>query len=162
MVLSQSVGRSAGAVHIATIRAVLRVVMVAMVALLVSCATTAPPSGEVPPVKPVEKPAEPIIVTPPPVKYETPPRAATHSASAAWQPLLSKAEQAVDRGDYEQALALLERAQRIDPDSAEVYLGIAQTQLAKGDAAQARAAAERGLMYCSSTTVCDALRALAR
>jgi Tfp pilus assembly protein PilF len=136
--------------------------MVAMIALLAACATTAPPSGEAPPVKPVEQPAQPTIVTPPPVKYETPPRPATHSASAAWQPLLAKAQQAVERGDYEQALALLERAQRIDPDSAEVYLGMAETHLAKGDAAQARASAERGLMYCSSDAVCNALRALTR
>jgi len=142
-------------------RTVGRGAVVVMIALLASCAT-APPGGEAPPVKPVEKPAEPIIVTPPPVKYETPPRAATHSASAAWQPLLAKAEQAVERGDYEQALALLERAQRIDPDSAEVYLGMAETHLAKGDAAQARATAERGLMYCSSAAICDALRALTR
>lgn len=140
---------------------VCRALVVVMIALLAACAT-APPGGEAPPVKPVEKPAQPVIVTPPPVKYETPPRAATHSASAAWQPLLAKAEQAVERGDYEQALALLERAQRIDPDSAEIYLGIAQTHLAKGDAAQARATAERGLMYCSSAAVCDALRALTR
>jgi tetratricopeptide (TPR) repeat protein len=143
------------------VHAVHRGVVVVMIALLAACAT-APPGGEVPPVKPVEKPAEPVIVTPPPVEYETPPRAATHSASAAWQPLLAKAEQAVERGDYEQALALLERAQRIDPDSAEVYLGIARTHLAKGDTAQARATAERGLMYCSSAAVCDTLRALTR
>jgi tetratricopeptide (TPR) repeat protein len=146
MVLSHTVGRGA---------------VVLLIALLAACAT-APPSGEAPPVKPVEKPAEPAIVTPPPVKYETPPRAATHSASAAWQPLLAKAGEAADRGDYEQALALLERAQRIDPDSAEVYLGMAKTHLAKGDTAQARTTAERGLLYCSSTSVCDALRAFTR
>lgn len=142
-------------------RTVGRGAVVAMIALVAACAT-APPGGEAPPVKPVEKPAEPTVVAPPPVKYETPPRPATHSASAAWQPLLAKAEQAVERGDYEQALALLERAQRIDPDSAEVYLGMAETHLAKGDPAQARASAERGLMYCSSTSVCDALRAFTR
>lgn len=143
-------------------RTVGRGASVVLIALLAACATTAPPGGEAPPVKPVEKPAEPVIVTPPPVKYETPPRAATHSASAAWQPLLDKAEQAVERGDYEQALALLERAQRIDPDSAEVYLGMAEAHLAKGDTAQARVTAERGLLYCSSAAVCDALRAFTR
>jgi Flp pilus assembly protein TadD len=72
--------------------------------------------------------------------------------------LLAKAEQATGRGDYEEALALLERAQRIDPDSAEVYLGLARTHAARGDAAQARATAERGLLYCSSASQCEALR----
>ena len=140
-------------------QAVLRGIAVAVITLLAACSTTTPPEREP---APIEKPREAIIVAPPPAVYETPPRAATHSASAAWRPLLAKAEQAADRGDYEQALALLERAQRIDPDSAEVYLGLAQTHQAKGDNAQARVTAERGLLYCSSDAVCDALRAFVR
>lgn len=134
---------------------VLRAAVTAMLVLMAACSTYTPPGGE--PV-PVEKPPERAVVKPPPSVHETPPRAATHSASAAWQPLLAKAEVAADRGDYEQALALLERAQRIDPDSAEVYLGFAQTHQAKGDTAQARVTAERGLLYCSSHAVCNALR----
>jgi Tfp pilus assembly protein PilF len=59
-------------------------------------------------------------------------------------------------------LALLERALRIDPDSAEVYLEMAKTHHAGGDRAQARATAERGLLYCSGSTQCDALRAYTR
>jgi tetratricopeptide (TPR) repeat protein len=137
-----------------------RVAVLLKVALLAACSTTTQPGGQP---APVVKPQEPVIVAPPPATvYETPPRPATHSASAAWQPLLAKAELASERGDYEQALALLERAQRIDPDSAEVYLGIARTQLAKGDIGQARAMAERGLLYCSSDSVCSALRAFTR
>ena len=84
------------------------------------------------------------------------------SASAAYQPLLDKARVASDRGDYEQALALLERAQRIDPDSADIYLAMAGTHQAKGDAAQASATAERGLLYCSGSAQCSALRAYTR
>ena len=140
-------------------QSIVRGFLVAAIVLLAACTTYTPPGGK-PPV--VEKPPEPIIVAPPPTQYETPPRAPTHSASAAWLPLLSKAEQATDRGDFEQALALLERAQRIDPDSAEVYLGIARTHRAKGDITQAKVTAERGLLYCSSDAVCNALRALAR
>jgi tetratricopeptide (TPR) repeat protein len=138
-------------------QSVLRGAVVTMFLLLVACATSTPPVEKP---SPVVTPQKPIIVAPPPTVYETPPRAATHSASAAWQPLLAKAELAADRGDYEQAMALLERAQRIDPDSAEVYLGIARTHLAKGDTAQARVTAERGLLYCSSDSVCNALRTL--
>tara|TARA_B110000503_G_scaffold63672_2_gene100434 strand:- start:22202 stop:22636 length:435 start_codon:yes stop_codon:yes gene_type:complete len=138
-------------------QSVLRGAVVAMVLLLAACATSTPPVEKP---SPVVTPQKPIIVAPPPNVYETPPRAATHSASAAWQPLLAKAELATDRGDYEQAMALLERAQRIDPDSAEVYLGIARTHLAKGDTAQARVTAERGLLYCSTDSVCNALRTL--
>ena len=139
---------------------ILRISVIVLLAMSAACSTYTQPGGES---TPVEKPPVPTVIKPtPPSVYETPPRAATHSASAAWEPLLAKAEQATKRGDYEQALALLERAQRIDPDSAEVYLGIAETHRAKGDAAQARAVAERGLLYCSSAAICNALRAFTR
>jgi Tfp pilus assembly protein PilF len=138
----------------------LRAVAVGVVVSLAACATSTPPPSE-----PAPAPKPPAtIVRPPPVQKPapTPPRPATPSASAAWRPLVEKAEQAADRGDYEQALALLERAQRIDPDSSEVYLAMARTHAAKGDAAQARATAERGLLYCATEAECNALRAFTR
>lgn len=76
--------------------------------------------------------------------------------------LVARAGRAREAGDFEQALALLERAQRIDPDSADIYLALAQTHRARGDLAQARATAERGLLYCSARSQCDALRAYTR
>lgn len=82
--------------------------------------------------------------------------------SNAYGGLLAKASEASARGDYEQALALLERAQRIDPDSAEIYLALAQTYQAKGDRALASSTAERGLLYCQGSAECNALRAYTR
>ena len=55
--------------------------------------------------------------------------------------------------------ALLERAQRIDPGSADIYLALAETHQARGDLSQARATAERGLLYCNGASQCGALRA---
>ncbi|TXS88995.1 tetratricopeptide repeat protein [Parahaliea maris] len=104
------------------------------------------------PSEPPSRPAEPTVQ----------PQAPEPNASNAYGPLLARAEQASRAGDYEQALALLERAQRIDPDSAEVYLALAQTYAAKGDASQARATAERGLLYCRGGSECAQLRELAR
>jgi Tfp pilus assembly protein PilF len=75
---------------------------------------------------------------------------------------VQKAGQATARGDYEQALALLERAQRIDPESSEIYLQMARTHRARGDMAQARATAERGMLFCSGSAQCEALRAFTR
>jgi tetratricopeptide (TPR) repeat protein len=75
---------------------------------------------------------------------------------------VDRAAQATARGDYERALALLERAQRIDPESAEIYLQLARTHQARGNAAQARAMAERGMLFCRGPTECDALRAYLR
>jgi Tfp pilus assembly protein PilF len=129
---------------------ILHFIRLAVLALaLTACASQRP--GEPAPA-PVEKAPDYTVVRPPP---ETTP-------AAAYQPLLDKASQARERGDYEQALALLERAQRIDADSAEIYLAMARTHSERGDAGQARAVAERGLLYCRSSKQCDSLRAYAR
>jgi tetratricopeptide (TPR) repeat protein len=105
----------------------------------------------------------PATAAPPPVTAPQPPaRPPRPSTASAWRPLVQKADQAAARGDYEQALALLERALRIDPESGEIYLHLARTQRSRGDEAQARAAAERGMLYCSDRAQCDALRALTR
>jgi len=138
----------------------LRGVVLTGLAVLAACTTYTPPA-QTP--APVVTPPAPEVVTPPRAPQPPPPaRPASPSASAAWQPLLAKAEQATQRGDYEQALALLERAQRIDPDSGEVYLSMAKTHQAKGDAVQARIMAERGLLYCTTEALCNALRAFTR
>jgi tetratricopeptide (TPR) repeat protein len=109
----------------------------------------------------VKQPPQPTAA--PPVPTPQPPaRPPQPSTSGAWQPLVDKAAQASARGDYEQALALLERAQRIDPESGEIYLQMARTHRAKGDAAQARATAERGMLFCNGSAQCNALRALTR
>ena len=140
----------------------LRGAAVGLVILLAACATYAPPASAPAPVEQSQPQPKPRVVTPPAKVPQAPPRPATPSASAALQPLLAKAAQATERGDYEQALTLLERAQRIDPDSAEVYLGMAQTHKARGDLAQTRATAERGLLYCATDAQCSALRAYTR
>jgi tetratricopeptide (TPR) repeat protein len=110
----------------------------------------------------------PVVTAPktspaPPVTQPQPPRQPPQpSTSGAWQPLLKKAQQSAARGDYEQALALLERAQRIEPAAGAIYLEQAQVHKARGDMAQARSTAERGLLYCNSAEQCDALRGLSR
>jgi len=141
-------------------RVFLRSTAIIALALVTGCSGLTK-RGEPAPVE--DRTQRPAVVpsTPEPVTPE-PHRPASPSASAAWQPLLAKAEQAVSRGDFEEALALLERAQRIDPDSAEVYLQMARTHAARGDNAQARAMAERGLLYCTSTSQCEALRRFTR
>ena len=73
--------------------------------------------------------------------------------------LLASAQQALARGNSSQAIALLERAQRIDPGNGQLYLELAKAHLEAGNVAQARATAERGLLYCRQGE-CAALRAL--
>lgn len=107
-----------------------------------------------PPAKPASQPPAPIPDAP-----KAPPR--DPNASNAYGGLVAKAQEARARGDYEQALALLERAQRIDPDSGEIYLELARTYADKGDTTLARSTAERGMLYCRGTE-CEALRAYTR
>jgi len=90
------------------------------------------------------------------------PGAAQPDAVHAYGGLLGKARAASAQGDYDGAIALLERAQRIDPDSAELYLELARTYIAQGRTDQARATASRGTLYCRSAAECAALRDLAR
>ena len=111
-----------------------------------------------------QEPAPPPPTTsapPPPVPEQPAPPARDPNATNAYGGLVDKAADARSRGDYEQALALLERAQRIDPDSGEIYLELARTYAAKGDDASARATAERGLLYCRDDE-CAQLKAFIR
>ncbi len=130
---------------------------VALALVMSGCSVLQP---EAPP--PAPPPQPPAPVTPPPTVPQAPSRPAEPSTAAAWKPLLARADQAARSGDYDQALALLERAQRIAPRSGEIYLQLARTHQARGDRDQAQAAAERGLLYCSGSAQCDALRALTR
>ncbi|MEH6591084.1 MAG: tetratricopeptide repeat protein [Halioglobus sp.] len=143
--------------HIST---AVKAVAVSGLLLLGGCSIYSTPGDE--PV-PVESKPEYTTVTPPQTPAQSAPApASSPQSTSAYQGLLGKAEQASAVGDYEQALALLERAQRIDPDSAEIYLSLAKTHQAKGDNTQASATAERGLLYCSDRTQCDALRSFVR
>jgi tetratricopeptide (TPR) repeat protein len=131
-------------------------------ASLAGCSVYSTPGGKP---APVETRPGTAVVTPEPVPPPARPmpevtQPPEPNASDAYGPLLARADRASAGGDYEQALALLERAQRIDPDSAEVYLALARTYAAKGDVAKARATAERGLLYCRSDAECARLRAL--
>ena len=136
-----------------------KVIGICAVLMLGGCSTTAPPGGGS---VPVEKAPEYAPVTPPSTAPKSSSTPAEPSTSSAYRGLLSKADEASSRGDYEQALALLERAQRIDPDSGEIYLNLAKTYTAKGDDVLAAATAERGLLYCRGSVQCDALRAYMR
>lgn len=139
--------------------AIRRIVPLALIVLIAACSSPGTREEGSAPVDSAPGHTQPR----PPATPAQPGGASTQpNASAAYQPLLDRARRASDSGDYDGALALLERAQRIDPDSAEIYLDLARTHSAHGDPAQARAVAERGLLYCSGRSQCDALRAFTR
>lgn len=71
--------------------------------------------------------------------------------------LLSEARRYRDAGDLASSFARLERALRMAPQRAEVYLELARNHSAAGNAARASASAERGLLYCDGAS-CRALQ----
>ncbi|MFK7830513.1 MAG: tetratricopeptide repeat protein [Congregibacter sp.] len=71
--------------------------------------------------------------------------------------LLVQARRYRDSGDFDRSFARLDRALRIAPQRADVYLELARSYLAAGKPERAAASAERGLLYCEGGT-CRALR----
>jgi hypothetical protein len=74
--------------------------------------------------------------------------------------LLLEARRARADGALDRAQAALQRAQRIDPANAAVYLELAELYSQRGQHGESRSVAERGLLYCTGRE-CDTLRKLA-
>lgn len=132
---------------------------------LTGCTIYTLPGSERAPIETRPAPGETLPDAPEPVPQPAPvplPPAPDPGVTSAAAGLLDKARAASARGDYEQALALLERAQRIDPNSGEVYLQLARVYAAQGQVDKARDTASRGTLYCRDERECAALRALTR
>lgn len=89
----------------------------------------------------------------------TAPRPGLPDAGDAVDGLLAAARKLRAAGDLAACFARLERALRIAPQRAEVYLELARTHLAAGTPERAAGAAQRGLAFCQGR-VCRELRAL--
>jgi tetratricopeptide (TPR) repeat protein len=126
----------------------------ALATVLAACAGSPPREAPAPVVTPSGESSRP---TPAP---EPAPRA-VEPATDAVTGLLAQARAAREAGETERALALLERAQRLDPARGALYLELARTHAAAGNAAQAQAFAERGLLYCQGSE-CSALARFTR
>jgi tetratricopeptide (TPR) repeat protein len=124
--------------------------------LLAGCGTIGQSPGTGP--APIEGPGSTEVTEPETAVQPVPPEAPPEPVTSAVRNLMDRAESATGNGDFEQAIALLERAQRIDADSGEIYLALAKTYMAKGDVGMASAAAERGMLYCRGSLQCGALR----
>jgi tetratricopeptide (TPR) repeat protein len=109
-------------------------------------------SGRTPPAAPSERSASETPAPDAPVREEP-------AAMPAHEALAAEARAARAAGDHGRAIALLERAQRIEPGNGALYLELARSHRAAGNDAQARATAERGLLYCRGSD-CRALQGL--
>jgi hypothetical protein len=136
--------------------------LAALCALLAGCVTESqPPPRNVPPPSPpvVNRPAipPPSSQTRPYPTYPQPTPAPSPGPSEA-QPapkpqssvtlaLQDEAVRASTAGDYSKATQILERAIRIEPDRAELWLELARVHLKEGDAAQAEQFARKALLF---------------
>ena len=82
------------------------------------------------------------------------------SGDAAVEAVLRQARTARDSGNYSLCLSRLDRALRIAPEHAAIYLELARCHTGAGNVDQAAASAERGLVYCSSSRSSSACKAL--
>ena len=78
--------------------------------------------------------------------------------TAPYSALVVEAQEARAAGDYARSAALLERAQRLEPSEPVLYLELAKTYSLSGNETQAKAMAERGLLYCTRPELCARLR----
>lgn len=138
------------------------VALAAMLLFVAGCATspgyppsggqTPPPSGQ-PPRYPTPAPSPypsqtPPTQTPMPAPAPTPaPPPASRPDPSVTLALREQSLAASARGDNEQAIALIERALRIEPDRPELWIDLARLHLDEGDAAGAEQFARKALLF---------------
>jgi len=134
-------------------------VFAASCALLAGCVTESPPPRYPPATPPVvNRPAIPPSTPAPTQPYPQYPQPAPSPPPSTAQPtpkpqstvtlaLQDEAQRAATAGDYAKATQILERAIRIEPDRAELWLELARVHLKEGDAAQAEQFARKALLY---------------
>lgn len=84
------------------------------------------------------------------------------AGSGAVDELLQSAHTDMRAGRSNSAVAGLERALRIAPDNADIYLALAEVYLQRGDSELAQNIAGRGLLYCTGRDQCRQLERLSR
>ena len=101
---------------------------------------------------------EPVVVVAPvplimkPVAAPVVKKLADGRDMPAVQGLLASANGSLQQGDFEAAAVSLERAQRLAPQSATVYLQLAQVRLQQNRAVEAEQLARKGLSYAQSSS----------
>jgi hypothetical protein len=98
-----------------------------------------PPSQYPTPTQPIP---QPIPRRPAPVQPSTP-----KPQSTATLALQEEARRAATAGDLPKAIQILERAIRIQPDSAQLWLELARCHLKEGNASQAEQFARKALLF---------------
>lgn len=131
------------------------VILVGLVVLLSGCVTqpqtptrrTPLPAPQTQTRQPSPAPLPPQttpLPVPAPVMPERPPPQPKASVTLALQ---DEAQRAATAGDFSKATQILERAIRIEPDRAELWIELARVHLKEGNAAQAEQFARKALLF---------------
>lgn len=113
--------------------------------LLAACAPLTGPGAPVDEHPRAAPPPPPPVAPPPPVTPPAPRPAPPPVAPDAVAALVAEAQGEAEAGRHDAAAALAERAQRIDPRTPEPYLVLARAHQARGQTAQARQFALKGI-----------------
>jgi tetratricopeptide (TPR) repeat protein len=129
-----------------------------------------PPSGSAQPAPGTPAPGTPGA-TPAPAEPPSAPPARQFRLGAASASLVSQAHAQAAGGDYPQAAATLERAQRIEPDNPLLWIELGRVRLSENNPAQADAMGRKALSLATGDAaaqasawrlIADALRARGR
>ena len=131
------------------------VILVGLAVLLSGCVTqsqTPAPRKPLPaPQTQTRQPAPPTLppqTTPLPVPAPVmPERAPPRPQASVTLALQDEAQRAATAGDFSKATQILERAIRIEPDRAELWIELARVHLKEGNAAQAEQFARKALLF---------------
>jgi len=96
---------------------------------------------------PTQPAPQPIPQTPVPAQPQQPQPKPQSTVTLALQ---NEAERAATAGDLPKAIQILERAIRIQPDSAQLWIELARCHLKEGNAAQAEQFARKALLFTGS------------
>ncbi|MFT5481895.1 MAG: tetratricopeptide (TPR) repeat protein [Halieaceae bacterium] len=130
-------------------------------ALLLLSACAEQPYQRSPVEWPVEGSESPEPVTPAEPSSSVPTPQPEQQSSGAVDLLLRAASAELRAGKTVAAVGTLERALRIAPANASVYLALAEVYLDRGDSELAKNIAGRGLLYCESRRQCSELERIA-
>jgi hypothetical protein len=137
----------------------IRALLVTVAITLSGCVTQSQPSVRSAPPRPPTQQPGPVyspgagVPTPAPI-IESPSTAGPAPGQAPPKPessvtlaLQSESERAAAAGDLPKAIQILERAIRIQPDKAELWLDLARLHLKEGNPAQAEQFARKALLF---------------
>ena len=120
-------------------------------ALTAGCATGYPPQAPTDRTPPGETAPPPASETPPPVAEPAPPARPASNTEAPTLALLRQSQRSADSGDLSGAIAYVERAIRLNPRDATLWLQLARLQLQAGQPARAEQLAQKAIALSSGS-----------